>query len=216
MLGISRQPKRHNRGPAAARPVLVCRTRRSETPVQTYWLSADGVSAKPSSGRKISLRRSYMNAAGRVKADPNVERVVGLCSDLYCFHFGLRRSAWPAHITPLPCDRENVFARREMQYDSLGCAQKGNRLPVDSYLKITCWVLRSGVPRDRDNPAAGRSLKVARNEDSLRRRGVRVRRTSDGVRCCTTADHQHPGHPNDVQAGHRWNGNIRTHTHVLK
>ena len=80
-----------------------------------------------------------MNAAGRVKADPNVDRVLGRYSDLHCLHFGKNSSAWPARITTLfPCDRENVFARRKMQYDPLGCVQKGNRPRVDSYLKSTC------------------------------------------------------------------------------
>ena len=85
-----------------------------------------------------SLRR-YMNAVGRAKADLNVDRVLGRYSDLYCLHFGKSRSAWPAHSTTLfPCDRENVFTRRKMQYDPLGCAQKGNRTRVDSHLKRTC------------------------------------------------------------------------------
>lgn len=105
-----------------------------------------------------------MNAAGRVKADQKVDRVLGGCSELYCLHFGVDSAARPAHVTALfPCDRDDVFARREMQCDLLGCAQKGDRLPGDSHLKFTCWELRSGVPRDRDNPAAGRSLNVAGN-----------------------------------------------------
>jgi hypothetical protein len=173
--------------------------------VQTHWLSADGCFSYVIVRSEDSRLRSYMNAAAPVKADPNVDRVLGRCSDLYCVHFSIRRFAWPARVTPFPCDRENVFARRKMQYNLLGFAQKGNRLPGDSYLKIsTFWVLRSGVPRDRDKPAAGRSLKVARNEYSVWRRRMRGRRSGDGVRCFTTAQYrQHPGHPNDAQAGHR-------------
>jgi hypothetical protein len=97
-----------------------------------------------------------------------------------------------------------VFARRKMQYNLLGRAQEGDRLSSNPHLKITCWVLRSGVPRNRDSPATGRSLKVAGNEYSLRRRGVRGCRSGAGVHCFTTAyHHQHPGHPNGAQAGHR-------------
>jgi len=79
-----------------------------------------------------------MNAARPAKADPNVDRLLGRYSDLYCLHFSKIRRAWPAHVSPFPCDRDNVFPRRKMQCDPLGWAQKGSRLRVDSYLKRTC------------------------------------------------------------------------------
>jgi hypothetical protein len=146
----------------------------------------------------VAMTGSNTNAAGRVKADPSVDRVLGRYSDLYCLHCGKMRSARPAHTTRFP-----VTERTCLTGGKCNMTLSDVRRRATGRASTRTW----RVQAEFSDPASRvtETTRYRAQPQGSRERGfapaagVRVR-VGYGAGCATPRHQQRPSHSDDARA----------------